>query len=74
MLVSVADAVVDEDAVVVHFGYAVFAYTAMFRAGGFQEFAGLAFLAWVEDSEIVGVERHLMRMIFRSDVARVTVG
>ena len=56
MLVVVAHAVVDEDAVVVEFGNASLADATVFGACRFEEAAGVAALARVEDGEVVGVE------------------
>ena len=71
MLVFVADAVVDEDAMVVEFRYAVFTDATMLRAGGFEEFASTTGLAGVENGEVVRVESHCVGVIRSGDISGV---
>lgn len=71
MLVPVPDAVVNEDAVVVEPGDAALADGAVLGPRRLQQVAGPAFLARVEDGEIVGVKGHVVRVRLRRDDARV---
>lgn len=71
MLVFVAYAVVDEDAVMVDFRDAMFADATVLRAGRFEEFACVAGLTWMEDGEVVGVQRHGMGVVGLGNVAGV---
>jgi len=70
-VVAVADALVDEDAVVVVAADALFADVAVLGARGLEEAAGAAFVARLEDGEVVGVELHVVGMVGVGDVARV---
>lgn len=74
MLVVGPDAVVDEDAVVVVFGYAALADGAVLASGWFEEVAGVAFVAWVEEGEVVGVAGHLLGVVGGGDVPWVGEG
>ena len=74
MVVASADAVVDEDAVVVSFGDAAFADGAVLGAGRLEEAAGRAVRAWVEEGEVVGVARHLGDVVLWGDEAGVGEG
>lgn len=69
MVVTVPDAGVDEDAVVIGPGDAALAYIAVLRPWRFDEPTGAAFVAGVKESVVVGVERHVVSMILTSDVA-----
>lgn len=73
VLVAVADAVVDEDAVVVHLVHAPLAYRTVLGARWLQQAARAAGLAWVEEREVVGVVRHVLRVRGRRHDARVAV-
>jgi hypothetical protein len=72
MLISISNAVVDENAVVVHFCYAMLADTAVFRARGLEEMTCMAGLAGMEDREVVRVEGHSLAVILRCDITRIT--
>lgn len=71
MHVPLADAVVDEDAVVVGPRDAVLADGAVLGPGGLQEAAGAAVGARVEQGVVVGVLGHLLLVVLGRDVARV---
>lgn len=73
-MVSITNTVVDEYAVVVEFGYATFAYTAMFRTGRFQKVAGTAQLTWMINCEIIRIQSHLLWVVCCRDIARVGGG
>ena len=72
MLISIANTRVDEDAMMVSFSDAALAKTAMLGARRLQEFAGSTNMAWVKQSMVVWVERHVICMILRRDVAWVS--
>lgn len=72
MLVPVPHAIVDEDAVVVQPRHAALADSAVFRARRLEQPAGPAFLARVEDGEVIRVQRHVARVRLRRDDARVS--
>ena len=74
VVVADADAVVDEDAVVVKLADAALADAAVLGAGRLEEPAGAALGAGVEDGEVEGVPRHLARVVSRGDEARVAEG
>jgi hypothetical protein len=69
VVVTVPHAGVDENAVVIGSSDAALAYIAMLRPRGLDEFTGAAFVAGVEESMVVGVERHVVGVILASDVA-----
>lgn len=71
MLVAVADAAVDEDAVVVELGDAALADAAVLGTRRFQETAGPAVLAREEDGVVVGIEGHVVGVVLWGDVSRV---
>lgn len=71
MLISIANTVVDENAMVVEFSYTVFAYAAMFGSCGLQQVTGVTLLARMEDREIIRVQAHLVSVVFWSDIARI---
>jgi hypothetical protein len=56
MLVLISDTVVDEDAVVIEFGNAIFANATVLGPCWFQQLTGSACLTWVEDRVIVRIE------------------
>lgn len=62
MHVAVANAGVDEDAVVVSAGDAAFANRTVLGAGGLEVLAGCAGDCGVKVGVVVGVEGHVMRM------------
>lgn len=72
MLVPVPHAVVDEDAVVVQPRHAALADGAVFRARRLEQATAPAFLARVEDGEVIRVQRHVARVCLRCDDARVS--
>jgi len=74
VVVSVADALVQEDAVVVHLGDAAFADGAVLRAGGLEEAAGPAFRARAEEGVVVRVELHVVGVVLGRDVPWVAEG
>lgn len=55
ILILITDAIIDENAVMIEFWDAFFADTTVFWAGGFEDMAGVARMARVEDGEVVGV-------------------
>lgn len=71
VVVAVADARVDEDAVVVRPRHALLADAAVLGARGLEEAAGPALVARVEERVVVGVEAHVVRVVLPRDVARV---
>ena len=70
-MVPVADAVVDEDAVVVHLVHAVSADGAVFAAGGLQQPAGATRLPGAEQREVIRVMGHPPRVGDRGHSTRV---
>lgn len=74
MQVAGADAVVDEDAVVIGLCDAVLADAAVLGAGGLEQLTGAAVGARVEQGEVEGVLGHLELVVRRRDVARVAGG
>ena len=70
-MVIVANAIVDEDAVVVEFGDAAFTDAAVLGASGFEVVACFAVLAGMENCPVVRVEGHLLRMIGWCYVTRI---
>lgn len=62
-VVGAADAGVEPDAVVVHFGDAAFAETAMFAARRFGELACTADGARVVERAVVRIMAHLRRVV-----------
>lgn len=71
MVVLVADAEVDEDAVVVGLGDAALADAAVLGAGGLEQLARLAVPARVEEGVVVGVQRHVVGVRLGCDEAWV---
>lgn len=69
MVVTVPDAGVDEDAMVIGPGDAALTYIAVLGPWGLDESTGAAFVARVKEGMIIGVERHVVSMILASDVA-----
>lgn len=74
VVVADADAVVDEDAVVVELADASLADAAVFRPRRLKEVAGLAFDARMEDGEVIGVPLHFPLPVGGSDESGVAKG
>lgn len=68
MVVAVAHTRVDEDAVMIGPGDAAFTDVAVLGSRGLQEPTGAAFVAGVEESVVIGIERHVVCMILAGDV------
>lgn len=68
MVVAVAHTRVDEDAVMIGPGDAAFTDIAVLGPSGLQEPTCAAFIARVEEGVVIGIERHVVRMILAGDV------
>lgn len=69
MVVAVAYTGVDEDAVMIGPGDTALTNIAVLGSRGLQESTGAAFVTGVEESVVIGVERHVVRMILAGDVS-----
>lgn len=68
MVVTVPNAGVDENAVMICPGDTALAYIAVLRTWGLDESTGSAFVSRVKESVIIGIERHVVSMILTGDV------
>jgi hypothetical protein len=71
VVIAVANARVDEDAVMISPGDAALTHIAVLGPRGLEEPTGAAFISGVEESVIIRVERHVVSMILAGNVARV---
>ena len=72
VVVAIANALVDEDAVMIHSADTPSADVAVLGARGLEETAGVALESRLVDGEVIGVEFHVVGVIFIVDVSRVT--
>lgn len=72
-MVAVANAEVDEDAVVVGLGDAALAEAAVLGARRLEELARLAVATRVEDGMVIRVQGHVVSVFLGRDEARVAV-
>ena len=70
-MIPISHTSVDEDAVMVGAGNAPLADAAVLRSRRLDDVTCFADVAWVENGKVVWVQRHVVRVVFRGDVARV---
>lgn len=73
MVVSIAYAIVDKNAVVIHFRDTVLAYTTMLRPGGLDDFASMTPLTWMKDCMIIWIQCHGLIIVPGIDIAWIGV-
>jgi hypothetical protein len=74
VVVAVADALVEEDAVVIHLGHAALADGAVLRAGGLEEATSPALDARAEEGVVVRVQLHVVGVVLGRNVAWIAEG
>lgn len=69
MLIPIADARVDEDAMVVCLGNTSLTDTAMLGPSGFQDLTRSTVLSWVKEGMVVRVQREVIGEVVGADVS-----
>lgn len=73
MVVTVANTIVDKDAMVVCFSDTAFANAAVFRSSWFEMMTGITGLARMEDGVIIRIQGHVVSMVLWTYVSRICI-